>query len=199
MQGESTGRGEAGDRLLKAARVLVARKGYKGATTKEIAEAAGVNEVTLFRNFGTKERLLYEAIAGSFPEVEEAPLARLLDRPAGSRRDAVELVADFAAFFAERALGHNRELILIAMRESGDRPELRELFASRSVLVFRLLERRLKELEGDGLLREGAGGVAARLLVSALLGSFALSEGAEGGLGLDPREAAELVLKGAFA
>ncbi|HRY73997.1 MAG TPA: helix-turn-helix domain-containing protein, partial [Spirochaetia bacterium] len=63
MQEAGTGRGEAGDRLLKAARSLVARKGYKGATTKEIAEAAGVNEVTLFRNFGTKERLLYEAIA----------------------------------------------------------------------------------------------------------------------------------------
>jgi AcrR family transcriptional regulator len=184
---------------MRAARSLVARKGYRGATTREIAEAAGVNEVTLFRNFGTKERLLYEAVAASLPDLEEAPLALLLDRPVKTRREAVELVADFSAFFAERALGHNRELILIAMRESGDRPELRELFASRSVLVSRLLERRLESMEGEGLIRAGASAAAARLLVSALLGSFALFEDSGSGLGLDPRVAAELVLRGALA
>ncbi|MBL8966909.1 MAG: TetR/AcrR family transcriptional regulator [Spirochaetaceae bacterium] len=187
----------ATDRILAAARNLVARKGYTGATTREIAAAAKVNEVTLFRKFGTKEKLLYEAIAASFPEVEEAPLAALLGRPARDVDGLVALVADFAAYFSERALGRDRELILIALREAGDRPELRELFASRSVLVSRLLERRLRELEGEGLLREGTAGESARLLVCAILGAFAFSErGAAVGI-LDPRRAAELVIRGA--
>ncbi|MBW5449266.1 TetR family transcriptional regulator [Cohnella sp. CFH 77786] len=42
---------------------LMAEKGYDGTTTKEIAAAAGVNEVTLFRHFGTKENLLKTAFS----------------------------------------------------------------------------------------------------------------------------------------
>ncbi|MCR8630075.1 MULTISPECIES: TetR/AcrR family transcriptional regulator [Paenibacillus] len=49
------------DKLLLAAIDLMADKGYDGTTTKEIALAAGVNEVTLFRHFGTKEKLLQAA------------------------------------------------------------------------------------------------------------------------------------------
>ena len=37
--------------------------GYDRATTKEIAEAAGVNEVTLFRKYGSKAGLFERAIA----------------------------------------------------------------------------------------------------------------------------------------
>lgn len=46
------------DKILMTAIGLMAEKGYAGTTTKEIAAAAGVNEVTLFRHFGTKQKLL---------------------------------------------------------------------------------------------------------------------------------------------
>ncbi|MDQ0916048.1 TetR/AcrR family transcriptional regulator [Paenibacillus sp. V4I5] len=49
------------DKLLLATIDLMAEKGYDGTTTKEIAAVAGVNEVTLFRHFGTKEKLLAAA------------------------------------------------------------------------------------------------------------------------------------------
>lgn len=39
----------------------MAQKGYNGVTTREIAAAAGVNEVTLFRHFGSKQKLLEAA------------------------------------------------------------------------------------------------------------------------------------------
>ncbi|MEC4818694.1 MAG: TetR/AcrR family transcriptional regulator [Scytonema sp. PMC 1069.18] len=45
-------------RLLKAATEVFAKAGVAGATTKEIARVAGVNEVTLFRHFHSKEQLL---------------------------------------------------------------------------------------------------------------------------------------------
>ena len=51
--------------LLKAAAAVFAQHGSRGSTTRRIAEAAGVNEVTLFRYFGSKEALLQEAIAHS--------------------------------------------------------------------------------------------------------------------------------------
>lgn len=49
-------------RLLAAAAEVFAHHGVAGATTRRIAEAAGVNEVTLFRHFGSKDALLDEAI-----------------------------------------------------------------------------------------------------------------------------------------
>ena len=45
-------------RLLKAATEVFAESGIAGATTREIARVAGVNEVTLFRHFQSKEQLL---------------------------------------------------------------------------------------------------------------------------------------------
>lgn len=50
--------GDSGDRILTAASDLFAQRGYKATTTRAIAEAAGVNEVTLFRRFGSKQGIL---------------------------------------------------------------------------------------------------------------------------------------------
>ncbi|KRF03914.1 transcriptional regulator [Paenibacillus sp. Soil766] len=47
---------------MLAAIDLMAEKGYKGVSTKEIAAAAGVSEMTLFRNFGSKKSLLEQAV-----------------------------------------------------------------------------------------------------------------------------------------
>lgn len=50
------------DKIIAAAFELVSAKGYQGATTREIARAAGVAEVTLFRHFTNKESLFTELI-----------------------------------------------------------------------------------------------------------------------------------------
>jgi AcrR family transcriptional regulator len=48
--------------LLQATLKLISEKGYLGATTREIACEAGVTELTLFRRFGSKERLFEELL-----------------------------------------------------------------------------------------------------------------------------------------
>ena len=53
---------ETRERILNAARDVVAKKGKRGATTREIADVAGVNEATLFRHFGNKETLLVAVV-----------------------------------------------------------------------------------------------------------------------------------------
>ena len=67
------------ERLLGAAARVFAREGLTGATTRAIAEEAGVNEVTLFRHFQTKDRLLAAVVnenfgARSVPSLVEIPV-----------------------------------------------------------------------------------------------------------------------------
>jgi AcrR family transcriptional regulator len=48
--------------VFDAVLAVLADRGYTGATTRSIAKAAGVNEVTLFRRYGDKRRLILAAI-----------------------------------------------------------------------------------------------------------------------------------------
>ncbi len=59
-------RGEPRRLLLDAARTLFARQDYRSTTTREIAQAAGVTEHLLFRNFGSKAALFREALVVPF-------------------------------------------------------------------------------------------------------------------------------------
>src|SRR5262245_5334850 len=49
------------EQIIGVAVRLFSQKGFRGATTKEIASAAGVNEAIIFRHFATKSDL-YAAI-----------------------------------------------------------------------------------------------------------------------------------------
>jgi AcrR family transcriptional regulator len=53
------------NRILSAAARVYAMHGRRGATTRRIAEEAGVNEVTIFRQFGSKDALLEIAMRES--------------------------------------------------------------------------------------------------------------------------------------
>ena len=56
---------ETRQRIMLAAAQVFAEKGYARATTRALAAAAGVNEVTLFRHFGNKQNL-FAAIIDAF-------------------------------------------------------------------------------------------------------------------------------------
>src|ERR671933_1039454 len=61
---QAGGRMAGDERRLQIARVamrLFSERGFRGTTTKEIAQAAGVSEAIIFRHFATKEEL-YTAI-----------------------------------------------------------------------------------------------------------------------------------------
>ncbi|MBL8163431.1 MAG: TetR/AcrR family transcriptional regulator [Anaerolineae bacterium] len=57
-----TGADDTKQRIIEAALRLFGEVGFTRATTRAIAEKAGVNEVTLFRHFGNKKTLLLACI-----------------------------------------------------------------------------------------------------------------------------------------
>ena len=59
---------ERRDSILKAARVVFAENGFRGTTTKALAEAAGVSEALLFQHFPTKEALYAAMLSTLFGE-----------------------------------------------------------------------------------------------------------------------------------
>lgn len=78
---------ETKQRLLEATLKLISEKGYFGATTRDISREAGVTELTLFRHFGSKEKL-FEELLNSYtflprlkellPELERLPYEEAL-------------------------------------------------------------------------------------------------------------------------
>lgn len=54
----TTAERETRQAILDAAADLIGERGYRATTTRAIAQRAGVNEVTIFRQFGTKKGLL---------------------------------------------------------------------------------------------------------------------------------------------
>jgi AcrR family transcriptional regulator len=71
--------------IIDAALTLFSRKGFRGTTTKEIAEAAGCSEATIFKYFTTKDEL-YSAILEGKASIEET-LAKAAQ--AAARKDDV--------------------------------------------------------------------------------------------------------------
>jgi AcrR family transcriptional regulator len=98
---------ELREQLLAAAVQVVTQQGSRGATTRRIAEVAGVNEVTLFRHFGSKDALIREAMCWN---AERAPIATLPEEPGDARRELIDWAERHYAHLVE-VRGHIRRTI----------------------------------------------------------------------------------------
>jgi AcrR family transcriptional regulator len=119
-------------RLLDAAFRVCAERGLHGATTREIADAARVNEVTLFRHFGSKEKL----IAALFERSVAAQAESLSD----TEPDANDLNDDlhrYARRFNQMLFEHE-PLIRALIGEAHRQPEAARQVISDSVKPLRL-------------------------------------------------------------
>ena len=104
------------EQILEAAVRVYAEVGYRGATTRRIAAEANVNEITLFRHFGSKDALLREAIS----EVGHGASAAMLpDIPGDPAVDLLDWARSHLAELRER-----RSLIRTCMGEIEEHPEV---------------------------------------------------------------------------
>lgn len=148
-------------RILAAAAELYSESGFRGATTRRIAERAGVNEVTLFRQFGSKTRLLHEAIqcAGT-----ASNLCALPDRPLHPRAELAKWALD-----NHRELFARRSLIRTALGEMEEHPDLMPVNRSPAVCAGLALRAYLGRLRNEGWIRSDIDpGAATTMFMGAL-------------------------------
>ncbi len=131
------------ERILRAATELYAETGFRGTTTRQIAQRAGVNEVTLFRHFGSKTALLHEAIRCACARPEPHVL------PEFPRRPREELLQWALATW--EGLWNRRRVIRTAMGESEEHPELYPKENSATACAGRELGTYLERLRSLGL------------------------------------------------
>ncbi len=103
------------DHILSAARDVITRLGYTAATTRKIADAAGINEVTLFRRFGSKEQLMQRIVQEEIQRFEKAHIVYTGDLQAD-----LEQVMDFYA----RLVAERGPVMLMMISEIPRHPEL---------------------------------------------------------------------------
>ena len=102
-------------RILHAAARVYAQHGWRGATTRRIAEEAGVNEVTIFRQFGSKDALLDTAMRECARLEQEATLPH---EPVHPERELFQWV-----YAHHSAMSAMRDIIRQMMSDATERPE----------------------------------------------------------------------------
>ena len=153
--------GDTHQRILEAAVEVGSRLGYAQATTRAIAAAAGVNEVTLFRHFGTKENLFSEAIEQYGGPAIGPELAGQMS--GDYRRDLITFGQGIFTLLLER-----REVLQLMLCESTNIPEVRTVLARNPEELRRALASYLQMQMDKGIMREGHAG----LLAQAFMGMF---------------------------
>jgi len=107
-------RSSARQRILETARELFSRQGITQTTTRQIAEAAGVHEVTLFRHFGSKQGLLLAVFADLGVFTGTTTLALDLKQGSVTYADLLQYVSR-----CFKALVTNPELVRSVVGEAG--------------------------------------------------------------------------------
>jgi AcrR family transcriptional regulator len=134
---------DAREAMLEAAIKVFAQGGMRGATTRRIAEEAGVNEVTLFRHFRSKRDLIQAALAHFAAHIQSRPL------PATPVNPRAELLDWCRAH--HRELHKRRGLIRKAIGEFEEHPTCCSHGMQASVRVAQELADYLRRLKASGL------------------------------------------------
>ena len=155
-------------RLIEAARAEFGDKGIEAATTRGIAERAGCNEVTLFRNFESKQKLLQAVVAETSEEFRVLSECR-----SGFSGDLLADLSRFAEVYddsLQRCEGMARAMI----GKSRRRPTLaKELIGNVLEPLHRAIADYLEQRKPTGEVRADLNGMAfAEILTSALMGGL---------------------------
>jgi AcrR family transcriptional regulator len=181
-------------RLIEAARAEFSEKGIECATTRVIAERADCNEVTLFRHFESKQKLLAAVVQGTSEEFSN--LCECHGDFSGDLRVDLERFARVYNESLERCEGMARALI----GEGRRRPTLcKELIGDVLEPFHRSIACYLDGRKKDGVVRMSLDTMAfAEIFTSTLMGGLLRRTSGLSGLDRDRwiREAVGILMSG---
>jgi len=158
-------------RILEAGLKSFSKKGYLGATTREIAREAGIAEVTLFRHFPSKEKLFEEVIsAHSFLPTLKGLL------PGASAMSFEEALTLIAVRFLD-TLNLRKDMIRIMHSEMQRYPEkIHRIYHAFVDEVRDTLAAYFRDLQKEGVLRQFDAALGARAFFGMFLSYFNAEE-----------------------
>jgi AcrR family transcriptional regulator len=175
----------ADDRRRQIAEVamrLFAERGFRGTTTKEIAQAAGVSEAIIFRHFATKEELYtaiidYKGCAGACasPVAGRPAQPDMLDEIRGVVAEAMEAGDDLAVFqsAALHMLDHHEgdpEFLRLLMYIALENHALGQEFWDKNVRVlYEFLGGYIRRRQREGAFRDVDPASAVRVFIGSVI------------------------------
>ncbi len=154
----------AHDRILCAAVRVFEEHGIRGATTRRIADAAEVNEVTLFRHFGSKEKLMMQALEWAASAAADCPLCLLPEEPSDPSGELTEWARLHMITMHER-----RMLIRTSIGEFEENPDVTSCGTQITIRIAEDLHTYIVRLQERGMaLSDYDARAATSLLMGAL-------------------------------
>jgi AcrR family transcriptional regulator len=154
-------------RILEAALKLFSAKGYLGATTRDLAQEAGIAEITLFRHFSTKEKLFEETLAtySFLPKLREL-------MPEVEKMSYEEALTTIARKFLE-LLYERREMVSIVHSEMRRYPDaIHRIFHGFTDETIMIISSYFRQLQKGGLLRDFDAEMGARMFMGMFISFF---------------------------
>lgn len=153
------------NRILEAARRLFAKKGFDGTTTRDLAQAAGVAEGTLFRHFVNKKAILVEVATQGWVEILTDLLTELSEM--GSYKAVAQVMRN-----RMWNLQKNSDLMRVCFMEAQFHPELRDRVQSEVIdKMTDVAEAFFQTAMEKGIYRQ----MDAKLVARVFLGMFAVA------------------------
>lgn len=166
---ETTGTRMTGDerreQILQIAIKLFSQYGFRGTTTKKIAETAGVSEAMVFRHFASKDELYHAILDHKACEGGKAtPLAVI--------NEVIKTKDDFEVFYqiTLNALNQHQqdpEFMRLLMHSALEGHELADMFVSENIVPFyEVLSFYISQRQREGVFRD----INPKLVVRAFIG-----------------------------
>ncbi|MCX9086680.1 MAG: TetR/AcrR family transcriptional regulator [Candidatus Methanoperedens sp.] len=140
---------ETEQRILNAAMKVFSEDGFEGARTRKIAELAGVNEVTLFRKFQSKENILRVVMMKNRDIVLQAlDTVFLNENSANFQVNLHSLCENIMKIIEERI-----DMMIILIAESRKKPEIAGILAPVPEMILMRLTDYFEQQQKQGKMR----------------------------------------------
>ena len=161
--------------ILKAARSVFARRGFEGATTREVAEVARVNNAMIYYHFKDKVELYRAVLADSFIAFDRIWEHEIFRSPATTRAKVKKYVEEFIRF----QHGNEEFRKIMSMEFAACSGNYRWLADNYFVDSYAKLAKLLKQGMRSGELRKIEPSMAIPSLVGMIIHSFIMRPIAE--------------------